>query len=82
MSSVCASTSQRRQAETEEARLSTDHPSTAQRRDIQHANEIRMNNETTEIINDELDNDLNQQYEEFFDDGVIPNEMIRKFGDT
>ena len=67
LSKVCTSTAQRHQAETAEARaarLSTDCTSIAQRRDIQHVNKMKMNNKTTEIINDSLENDLTQQYEE------------------
>ena len=68
-------------AEARAARLISVCASTSHRRDIQHVNEMRMNNETTEIINDELDNALTQQCEEGYDDGVIPNEIRRKFGD-
>ena len=40
-----------------------------------------MNDEAAEEINDVLDDDLTQQYEEGYDDGLIPNDMRRKFGD-
>ena len=76
---------QRRQEETaevREARWTTYHISTAQRQDIQHRIQIRMNDKATEEINDVLDDDLTQQYEEGYDDGLIPNDMKRDFGDT
>ena len=41
-----------------------------------------MNDEAEEEINDEQDHNLTQQYEEGYDDSVIPNDMRRKFGDT
>ena len=41
-----------------------------------------MNEEVAEEINNVLDDDLTQQYEEGYDDGLIPNEMRRNFGDT
>ena len=43
---------------------------------------MRMNEEVSEEINNVFDYDLTQQYEEGYDDGLIPNEMRRHFGDT
>ena len=39
---------------------------------------MRINNEATEGITDELDHDLIWKYEECYDDGVIPYDMRRK----
>ena len=73
---------QKETAEARAARLTAVRISTAQRQDIQHRIQMRMNEEVVEEINNVLDDDLTQQYEEGYDDGLIPNEMRRHFGDT
>ena len=73
------------QEETSEAsdpRLSTDCTLTAHRQDIQYMNGMRINEEASRRNNDAFYYDLTQQYKESYYNGVIPNDMRRKFGNT
>ena len=47
----------------------------------QRREDIYRNEQVTEENNEALNQDLIRQYEDNYDDGIIPNEQRRKFGE-